>query len=766
MNKGKRLEQYIHNQLEGNVDKIISDDCNIKKYFSSSGSVVGVDHYIEIGNYVITIQDKWEEKTPSIRDINHYIQSTKNIQSFIEVNNKELLLGIFASKNPISKNGNDILNAVNNDVSNIFFSIDDNSSIENLALKVKNFILNKLDLHGIKIKEKNTEIYTLRPYQKKSVKSFQEMIDKGITSGIVNYPTGTGKTIIALAMIGEFMKKFNKLSVIWITKRIDIMESQFGNNKQKLDICIKSGFLPDYDKYNLLLWYNNKNDIKLLNEKLLHDKPVFIITNIDSIMYKEKYKNILKHKFGLVILDECHSSGAKHTFDMLKYFCDEWSNFKFLAGFSATPLRPNSQKIKYTSQLFGDGKYIHYISRMSSEEAIDREIIVPPVFYWVETKIDRDVSFSSFISNINYDDYYILIKHIDNILGKSITKKAIFWTRNTNNANEWLKIFKSCKNEISKFPNLKDFEIMITHSKIKNNDIELFTNSVTPTIIICVGRCIEGFDDPRVDIVINLDPVKNRGLIIFIQKLGRAQRKYYGKNRCIVMDTFTLSDYEDKKKQIVEIIIGYTLFLGDIDSKNLDDKSKSENYEKISNKVKHKGNKFTYTTEGGKNININIQLTTLKHFKWADVDGEFKRQIRNNFYKNGMGYQTVRGIIRNYEPKPITKTEYFELVKKDDRLPEEPEIVFRGQFTNWIDYLSIERKFYDIDTCRNKCSYYLKNKNIKIKNQFDYAYVCEQLCEIDKMFPPNEMWIDYYQVKNLSNIFNIKPPKKKKLNLL
>jgi len=207
-------------------------------------------------------------------------------------------------------------------------------------------------------------------------------------------------------------------------------------------------------------------------------------------------------------------------------------------------------------------------------------------------------------------------------------------------------------------------------------------------------------------------------------------------------------------------------YLGDIDSKNLDDKSKSEKFEKITGKIKRKGSKFSYTTDGGNDININIQLTTLRNFKWKDVDSELKRQIRNNFYRNGIGYETVRGIIRNYELKPVIKSEYYELVKKDDRLPEEPEIVFRGQFTNWVDYLSIERKFYDIYTCKNKCSYYLKNKNIEIKNQFNYAYVCEQLCEIDEMFPPNEMWIDYYQVKNLSDIFNIKPHKKKKLNLL
>jgi len=753
-NEGRRLEASIHDILEPYVDKIITDDNKIKKYFAS-GAVVGIDHYIEIGNYIITIQDKWEEKSPSIRDINHFTQATKVVEKYMKKNDKKLLFLLFVSKKSITKNGIDIINECNNVLSSdIYFTIDDNSSIENLTLKVKNFVLDKLDFHGIKIKKKNTEVYTLRPYQEDSVKSFSGMIDRDINSGIVNYPTGTGKTIIALAMVGEFMRKSGGLSIMWITRRIDIMNSQFGNNKEKLDICIKSGFLPDYDKYNLLLWYNNRNDIELLNEKLSYDKPVFLITNIDSIMYKEKYKNIVNNKFGMIILDECHSSGAEHTFSMLSYFIENWLNFKFLAGFSATPIRQESRKIKRTKELFGDGNYIRFISRMSAEDAIDKEIIVPPEFFWVETLIDKDITFSSFIKNISSEEYNILIHHIDDILGKSVTKKAIFWAKDTNNANEWLKILKSCKNEVSKYTNLKDFELMISHSKVSNNDLELFTYRKKPTVIICVGRCIEGFDVPQVDTVVNLDPVKKRGLIVFLQKLGRAQRRYNGKTRCQVMDTFTLSNHEDKKKQIAELILGYTLFLGDVDAENIDDKTKSEQYEKIKKIVNPKPGGLKITTKGGKTININIEMTTLRNFKWSDVDEELKIQIRNNFYRNGIGYETVRSIIRNYNPKPITKSDYYELVKKDNRLPEEPELVFKGQFTNWIDYLSIERKYYDIDICKEKCSYYLKNGNIEIKNQFDYAYVCEQLCKIDEMFPPNEMWIDYYNM-DIENIIKI-----------
>jgi len=452
INKGKRLEKLIHDEFK-DFCRVISDDCNIKKEFSD-GSVIGVDHYIEFDKYFITIQDKWENKTPCIRDINHFISATKNIETIVKKKSGRIFLfGIFASKNDFSKNGKDILKSSNNFASDKFYNIYDNSNIENLTSKVREFILERLDERGIKIKEKNTEIYTLRPYQKDSVNNFLGMMDKNITSGIVNYPTGTGKTIIALTMIGEFMKKFNKLSVLWITRRIDIMKSQFGNNKEKMDICINSGFIPDYDKYKLLKWFNDSTNIELLNDNLSYDKPVFLITNIDSIMYNEKFKDILKDKFGLVILDECHSSGAECTFDMLSFFRNEWLNLKFLAGFSATPIRTDMKKFKRTAELFGDGNFIRFISRMSAEEAIDNGFIVPPEFYWIETYIDKEVSFKAFLDNISSEEYFILIHHIDEILNKSVTKKAIFWAKDTNNANEWLNILKSCKNQITKYPN-------------------------------------------------------------------------------------------------------------------------------------------------------------------------------------------------------------------------------------------------------------------------------------------------------------------------
>ena len=42
------------------------------------------------------------------------------------------------------------------------------------------------------------------------------------------------------------------------------------------------------------------------------------------------------------------------------------------------------------------------------------------------------------------------------------------------------------------------------------------------------------------------------------------------------------------------------------------------------------------------------------------------------------------------------KESYYKLRERDNRLSAEPEIVFNGLFTNWIEYLSIERIYHEI----------------------------------------------------------------------
>ena len=108
-----------------------------------------------------------------------------------------------------------------------------------------------------------------------------------------------------------------------------------------------------------------------------------------------------------------------------------------------------------------------------------------------------------------------------------------------------------------------------------------------------------------------------------------------------------------------------------------------------------------------------------------------------------------------------SKEGYVELCKKDNRLPEDPETAFFGKFTNWIEYLSIERVYYDLETCKNKVGEYLLLYPEIKKHYLDLSIVSNELCKIDTLFPPNGLWVEYYNLKDLRDITTITNTKKK-----
>ena len=135
-----------------------------------------------------------------------------------------------------------------------------------------------------------------------------------------------------------------------------------------------------------------------------------------------------------------------------------------------------------------------------------------------------------------------------------------------------------------------------------------------------------------------------------------------------------------------------------------------------------------------------------------------KIKIKNNKKHTKYSFSVSKIMLKNHLHRPLTKEEYFSLTMKDKCFPEEPEEYYKGQFRGWIDYLSIERKYYDLDTCKEKCKEYLKT--MKISNLFDYAGMCEKLCLIDKNFPPSDLWCEYYNVRMITDIFTIHRKKK------
>lgn len=148
---------------------------------------------------------------------------------------------------------------------------------------------------------------------------------------------------------------------------------------------------------------------------------------------------------------------------------------------------------------------------------------------------------------------------------------------------------------------------------------------------------------------------------------------------------------------------------------------------------------------------------------FGEFDNDFTQKLRLKTVKRmvlSTTYEKARKIIASNNIR--NKEEYYKLCEIDSRLSPEPEIDFKGTFTNWINYLSIERIYYDLETCKNKVGEYLSLSPKIKKNYLDLSIVCTGLCKIDSQFPPNGLWVEYYNVKDLRDIIELSNKKKKR----
>jgi len=148
----------------------------------------------------------------------------------------------------------------------------------------------------------------------------------------------------------------------------------------------------------------------------------------------------------------------------------------------------------------------------------------------------------------------------------------------------------------------------------------------------------------------------------------------------------------------------------------------------------------------------------------SDLEKQLEHELRLKTVKRcalGTSYEKAKKIIAEHNVK--TKEDYYALTLRLNKLPDDPETTYKGVFTNWIDYLSIERVYYDLKTCKSKVDEYLdlypEIRFTYFKN-LDLAIVCTELCAKDSLFPPYGFWVDYYNLRDLRELIVIKYKKK------
>ena len=287
------------------------------------------------------------------------------------------------------------------------------------------------------------------------------------------------------------------------------------------------------------------------------------------------------------------------------------------------------------------------------------------------------------------------------------------------------------------------------HSEMKSREqkeiINKFENS-RYGIITCVYCLGEGWDFPLLDGVVFSENMTS--VIRIVQAALRASRKNKNDTNkktkillpILVRDEWIENNENTDLKKVKEVI--YQIGLED---ETVCQKVKVFHMEIKKHEPTPKDKLFVKMVEG-----------------FGEYDEELTKKIRLKTTKRAsmaITYEKARKIIAGKNIK--TKEEYYELCDKDNRLSKEPDEIFQGQFTNWIDYLSIERVYYDLETCRSKVrEYLLSNPDIK-RHYLNLSLIVTELCKMNEMFPPNGLWVEYYEVKGLGEIIVINPKKKR-----
>ena len=152
----------------------------------------------------------------------------------------------------------------------------------------------------------------LRPYQKKAVHSVQQAVSKSNDRFLLEMATGTGKTLVAAALIKLFLRTGNASRVLFLVDRLEL-ETQ----------AVK--------QFNKIL----KNDYKTVIYKESRDDwrgAEIVVTTVQSLLFNNKYQRLFSPTdFDLVISDEAHRSIGGNARAVFDYFIG------YKLGLTATP---------------------------------------------------------------------------------------------------------------------------------------------------------------------------------------------------------------------------------------------------------------------------------------------------------------------------------------------------------------------------------------------------------------------------------------------
>ncbi|GAF79522.1 unnamed protein product, partial [marine sediment metagenome] len=159
---------------------------------------------------------------------------------------------------------------------------------------------------------KENGLMMLRPYQKRAVHSIQKSVKDDNDRFLFEMATGTGKTLIAAAVIKLFLRTGNAKRVLFLVDRLELEDQAWKAFTRYLK-----------NDYKTVIYKQNRDDWR---------KAEIVISTVQSFLVNNKYQSLFSPTdFDLVISDEAHRSIGGNSRAVFEYFVG------YKLGLTATP---------------------------------------------------------------------------------------------------------------------------------------------------------------------------------------------------------------------------------------------------------------------------------------------------------------------------------------------------------------------------------------------------------------------------------------------
>ena len=152
----------------------------------------------------------------------------------------------------------------------------------------------------------------LRDYQLKAVHALQRAIKDGKDRFLFEMATGTGKTLVAAAIIKLFLRSGNARRVLFLVDRLELEEQA------------RKSFVANLSAdYQTVVYKENRDDWR---------RAEIVVSTVQSLLFNNKYQRLFSPTdFDLVISDEAHRSIGGNARAVFEYFIG------YKLGLTATP---------------------------------------------------------------------------------------------------------------------------------------------------------------------------------------------------------------------------------------------------------------------------------------------------------------------------------------------------------------------------------------------------------------------------------------------